>query len=170
MEIYIINNKPTVEMSLDEYKDLMVTINKLGAENDELKERNDKLTDLYKQGESVIEFIYELTKLNLELKEENEKLRKDNRLLTIKLKNKEEMLEKSVALYNTETTRKEDEIKFLEEKINELKDDLEKALKERHMFKRIADAEQDNAIKAEEQTKALEAKLAAIEDIIKGES
>ena len=72
--------------------------------------------------------------------------------------------------YTAQCKKLEEENELLRKEIQSLQDDIEKALKERHMFKRIADIEQANAIKAEEQTETLKCKLAAIEDIIKEES
>lgn len=135
MEIYIINDKPTVRMSLEEYKDLLASINKYGAENEKLKENLHKNKSLY----------IELDKENVNLKDQ---------LKTIEN-------ERMAILCESE--------KLLAEH-QRLKENLENALNERRLFKRIADIEQANAIKAEEQTKALLDKLAAIEEIIEGES
>ena len=179
MEIYVINNKPTVHMSLDEYKDLLASINKYGAENDELREElhkyksehghyMSKCKKLEEENEVAHKAIKDLIDENFRLRYENDELKEQ--LKVIEAERMGLLCEKEKLL--AEHQRLNEKIEVLEYKYNSL--DMSKTIDrlytEVKRYRATWVAESDVSLRLIKEKQILEDKLAAIEEIIEGES
>lgn len=207
MEINIIGNKPIVHMSLEEYKDLMVTINeleeelhkyksghghyaaqckKLDQENDELREQlktieNERM-ELFGLNEGACKEIAGLSEKNTDLRmqvkyyrEDAEGFFKERCMLKDQLKDAQDnicLLEEENEALKKEHQRLNEKIEELEYKYNglDMSKTIDRLYTEIERYKMLWRCESSVSLRLGKENQILQDKLAAIEEIIEGES